>query len=79
MHNVYSLRVYHLKQPLNSTSLFEVRLCKVINLMNLCQTKQAYYHCYIPFTESNANIKIIIVLLMDVLKFIPKREGSTDA
>ena len=77
VHNIYSLRVYPLIQPLNSTSLFEMRLYKVINLMNLCQIKQTYYHCYIPSLENKANIKIIIVLLMDVLKLLPQIQRIT--
>ena len=75
--NIYSLRVYHLKQPLNSTSLFEMRLHKIINLMNSCQIKQAYYHCCIPSIENKANIRIIIVLLMDVLKILPQIQRVT--
>ena len=78
VHNIYSLRVYPLIQPLNSTSLFEMRLYKVINLMNLCQIKQTYYHCYIPSLENKASIKIIIVLLMDVLKLHPQIQRITN-
>ena len=46
--------------------------------MNLCQIKQEYYHCYIPSMECK-EIKIIIVLLIDVLKSLPKIKGITDA
>ena len=77
IHNIYSLWVYPLKQPLNPTSLFKMSLYKVINLMNLCQIKQTYYHCYIPSMEGKA-IKMIIVLSMDVLKLLPQIQRITN-